>query len=500
MIKSVTFQGASNFKSNLYALEIKSRFVNQQNADGYYAGYGNELAATVVNNVITIGTGAFLVQGRMLEIDTTESVDVPIENGKVGYVCARIETYRPSDMQNCSLVVHTGPSLSQITLTKQDTYSAAAEISNRIYELPLYSFTMSGGGITNLVKVISPVSISSGANGTDGKDGADGRGISNAEINSSGELVLTFTDGKTQNLGIVVGADGADGTGGQNSVDIPSPTSADEGKFLIVQNGKYTLVTFDEVGIEIKSGLRNKLGGATLDTSPSSGTLATYQYKYTGTLSSITCSANGTVTTAATISITQTGLFSIDAKAAMGSGSGTVTVTATFADGTIDTDTFYVNYNYACLTGDSLILMADGTEKRIDSLSVGDKVLSFNPASMKLEADEITYSDSKENKTHTEYDIWTFSDGTQVKTVHRHRLYNIERQTMAYMDEWAIGEHAYGRNGNNAMLVAHETRKEPIKHYTIFTKNQNYFVNGLLAGNRYTKSMALGGNYDTDKK
>ena len=38
----------------------------------------------------------------------------------------------------------------------------------------------------------------------------------------------------------------------------------------------------------------------------------------------------------------------------------------------------------------------------------------------------------------TEYDIWTFADGTIVKTVHRHRLYNIDRQAMVNMDEWKI--------------------------------------------------------------
>ena len=53
-----------------------------------------------------------------------------------------------------------------------------------------------------------------GAGGTDGKNGKDGKngvGIAKAEINADGELVLTYTDGKTVNLGKVVGADGKDG-------------------------------------------------------------------------------------------------------------------------------------------------------------------------------------------------------------------------------------------------------------------------------------------------
>lgn len=50
-----------------------------------------------------------------------------------------------------------------------------------------------------------------GIDGTNGKDGKDGIGITNAEINASGELTLTYSNGKSVNLGKVVGADGKDG-------------------------------------------------------------------------------------------------------------------------------------------------------------------------------------------------------------------------------------------------------------------------------------------------
>lgn len=153
--------------------------------------------------------------------------------------------------------------------------------------------------------------------------------------------------------------------------------------------------------------------------------------------------------------------------------------------------TYNISYGFYCLTGDTLITLDNGTQKRIDQLTLYDKVLSYNPDTMQLEADEITYTDSAENKKHTEYDIWTFSDGTLVKTVHRHRLYNVERQAMVYMDEWNIGEHAVNINDEYVELVGHENVKEEVRHYTLFTKNQNYFVNGLLSGNRHTKEMHL---------
>ena len=50
-----------------------------------------------------------------------------------------------------------------------------------------------------------------GTNGIDGTNGKDGIGITNAEINTSGELILTYSNGTSANLGKVVGSDGKDG-------------------------------------------------------------------------------------------------------------------------------------------------------------------------------------------------------------------------------------------------------------------------------------------------
>lgn len=157
MIKPVTYQGVFNFKANLYALEVKSRFIDQSKANGYYKGYGDELSATIVGQSIRIGTGAFVVQGRMNEVTAAETVTPQMTNGYVGYVVARIETYHPSDEENCSFVAYVGTSLDAIPLVKDDIYSAESETVNKVYELPIYSFAISGGSITNLQKVISAV-------------------------------------------------------------------------------------------------------------------------------------------------------------------------------------------------------------------------------------------------------------------------------------------------------------------------------------------------------
>ena len=158
MIKSTTFKSAQNFKANLYALEVKSRFIDQNNANGFYIGYGDELSATVIGTSgIKIGSGAFLVQGRMVEIVSAETVSIAYEEGKVGYIVCRIETNPAENVPNCTLAARTAASLSDISLTKEDVYAYNSEDTNKVYELALYSFGMQNTAINNVVKLISGI-------------------------------------------------------------------------------------------------------------------------------------------------------------------------------------------------------------------------------------------------------------------------------------------------------------------------------------------------------
>lgn len=151
-----------------------------------------------------------------------------------------------------------------------------------------------------------------------------------------------------------------------------------------------------------------------------------------------------------------------------------------------------LEFYLSCLTGDTLITLSNGAQKRIDSITLGDKVLSIDPKTLELVEDEITYCDSDCNKTHNEYDIWTFENNYVVKTVHRHRLYNCESEGFVNMDEWAIGEHTRTIDGKEIALLEHVHVKELVNHYTLFTKNyNNYFANGMLTGNKYSKELTF---------
>ncbi|MGN1082889.1 MAG: hypothetical protein ACI4SJ_05020, partial [Candidatus Avispirillum sp.] len=74
--------------------------------------------------------------------------------------------------------------------------------------------TLSDESVINLDKVV-------------GMNGSDGISVTGSEINSEGQLVLTFSNGQRSNLGNVIGADGKDG---QNGVDGKDGIDGQNGK------------------------------------------------------------------------------------------------------------------------------------------------------------------------------------------------------------------------------------------------------------------------------
>lgn len=166
-------------------------------------------------------------------------------------------------------------------------------------------------------------------------------------------------------------------------------------------------------------------------------------------------------------------------------GSGLYTVTA---DGSITG--FYCES--LCLTGDTLITMADGSAKRLDEINLGDEVLSVDWQTQELIPRKVIFTDKDAHKSFTEYDKWIFEDGTEIKTVHGHEFYNVEKGGMTYMDNWDIGDHAYKIDGTKVALVSHETIQEQVNHYKITLEDDtNYFANGLLNGDRNCPKIVL---------
>lgn len=81
-----------------------------------------------------------------------------------------------------------------------------------------------------------------GERGQDGIDGKDGVGLSDAMIDRSGELVLTMTDGRMKNLGVIVGKDGEQGRPGVDGRDGRDGQDVDD--ITVTQDGALVTLSF----------------------------------------------------------------------------------------------------------------------------------------------------------------------------------------------------------------------------------------------------------------
>lgn len=106
-----------------------------------------------------------------------------------------------------------------------------------------------------------------GEDGADGKPGKDGRGIESVTTNDRGEVIVAYTDGTTDNLGLLVGPkgdqgspgsdgkdgkDGADGQDGKDGRGIESVTTDAAGNLVV----KYTDGTSETIKVDSKPASR----------------------------------------------------------------------------------------------------------------------------------------------------------------------------------------------------------------------------------------------------
>ena len=179
-------------------------------------------------------------------------------------------------------------------------------------------------------------------------------------------------------------------------------------------------------------------------------------------------------------------ISAVEIDPAFGDSAGDLSFTACIVDPTTGqkSPTITLGDSWTCLTGDTWVTMSDGKKKRLRSVKAGDKVLSVDPLTGKLVECEVMESDIKEVKKHNCYDKWTFSDGTIIKTVHRHRFYNIETKSYMHIDECKIGDHFLKEDGSIVELVEHKRINRTVRHFAITPKLYNYFANGLLNGTK----------------
>lgn len=141
----------------------------------------------------------------------------------------------------------------------------------------------------------------------------------------------------------------------------------------------------------------------------------------------------------------------------------------------------------SCVTGDTLITLADGTQVRVDSLKGDEQLLVWNMETGKLDSAPILFVDSEEE---CEYEIihLYFSDGTDVKVISEHGFWDYDLNKYVYLDRYAekyIGHTFARQNGSKLSKV---TLTDVVLETEVTTAwspvtagHLCYFVNGMLS-------------------
>ena len=89
-----------------------------------------------------------------------------------------------------------------------------------------------------------------------------------------------------------------------------------------------------------------------------------------------------------------------------------------------------------CITPETLITLADGSQKRVDSLTGEEMLLVWNLETGAYDAAPIVFVDSEEEAEYEVIHLY-FSDGTDVKVIYEHGYFDVDLGKYVYLDNTA---------------------------------------------------------------
>lgn len=153
-----------------------------------------------------------------------------------------------------------------------------------------------------------------------------------------------------------------------------------------------------------------------------------------------------------------------------------------FCNGTSKTFTIKFSNGNICVTADTLVSLADGTQKRVDQVTYEDQLLVWDffkgeytaaPSSIIFYHGDNMYRILKLN----------FADGTSTKVVNNHGFFDVEENKFVFIDELNV-ENYIGHNFvkvdgdsyTSVQLVSYEIFDEYTGSYSIQTAQHNNFM------------------------
>jgi hypothetical protein len=152
-------------------------------------------------------------------------------------------------------------------------------------------------------------------------------------------------------------------------------------------------------------------------------------------------------------------------------------------------------YAVICLAKGTLITLDDLSTKLIENIDYNDKLLVWN-------FDDGIFSSAnplwiKRSETTNAYNLLKFSDGSFLKTINQHRIFNIEKGSFTYpmTDDTPIGTTTFNSAGKFITLISKEKITETVDYYNIISNyHLNIFANEILTSCRLNNMYPIDNN------
>ncbi len=143
-------------------------------------------------------------------------------------------------------------------------------------------------------------------------------------------------------------------------------------------------------------------------------------------------------------------------------------------------------FNTICLAEGTLITLADGCTKKIEDINYSDLLSVWNFDEGKFDSALPLWI--KKVEVTNRYNLLEFSDGSSLKTISQHRIFNKEMGAFTYpmTEDTPIGTTTFNVAGEEVTLIGKRVVNEKINYYNVITyHHMNLFANGILTSCRY---------------
>lgn len=134
-----------------------------------------------------------------------------------------------------------------------------------------------------------------------------------------------------------------------------------------------------------------------------------------------------------------------------------------------------MQYEALCLSGDTRITLADGTERRLDGLTGAELVLGGDLRPARI----LRLARGAWSERHI---LYHFEGGITIDETHEHRFYNANQGFWQKLKLWRVGDRARRLDGGTPALVSVEPVAERAEMFGIWVERGSYWANGLLSG------------------